>query len=300
MRAWSWCWSHGLVRCSRFCSHEKLDLETGYALLATALLALASPWLAYDRSFFVEPVIGLTAVISLYALEADRPIFAATAAAAAAIFKPPLAVIGGGFVIDRIQQKRWREVILLLAVLGLFGLLLVSFNYWLARTLVISGNVGGPWPLGSNTARDFHRLGETFIGSDHGLFIFAPWTIFAIFPLGKAFCSAKASPHFLREMSLPIAMQLAILTASNFDVGACYGPRYWIPFLPWMAVAAVYTVRSSGWVWRSIFVAAAMVSLAISIAGALRYPQMFSLSPWFLWHTEASSEQFPVLTAASS
>jgi hypothetical protein len=271
---------------------RKVGLGTGYALLATALLALASPWLAYVRSFFVEPVIGLTAVISLYALEADRPIFAATAAAAAAIFKPPLAVIGGGFVIDRIQQKRWREVILLLAVLGLFGILLVSFNYWLARTLVISGNVGGPWPLGSNTARDFHRLGETFIGSDHGLFIFAPWTIFAIFPLGKAFCSAKASPHFLREMSLPIAMQLAILTASNFDVGACYGPRYWIPFLPWMAVAAVYTVRSSGWVWRSIFVAAAMISLAISIAGALRYPQMFSLSPWFLWHTEASASSF--------
>ena len=268
---------------------RKVGMGTGYALLATALLALASPWLAYNRSFFVEPVIGLAAVISLYALEGERPILAGTAAAAAAIFKPPLAVIGAGFVIDRLQRKRWRDVIVLLAVLGFFGFVLVSFNYWLARTLVISGNVSGPWPFGSNTANDFRHLGDTFIGSDHGLFIFAPWTIFAIFPIGKAFCSADAVPRFLREMSLPIAMQLALLTASNFDVGACYGPRYWIPFLPWMAVAAAYTVKSVGWSWKSIFVALALLSLAISLAGALRYPQMFSLSPWFLWHTEANS-----------
>src|SRR5208337_2464963 len=80
---------------------RKVGMGTGYALLATALLALASPWLAYNRSFFVEPVIGLAAVISLYALEGERPILAGTAAAAAAIFKPPLAVIGAGFVIDR-------------------------------------------------------------------------------------------------------------------------------------------------------------------------------------------------------
>ncbi len=77
-----------------------------------------------------------------------------------------------------------------------------------------------------------------------------------------------------------------MLAASNFPVGTCLGPRYWIPFLPWMAVAAAYTFRSTGWTWRTVFLALVIVSAAFSILGALRYPQMFSLSPWYLWHTE--------------
>ena len=265
---------------------RKVGMGRGYALLATALLALGSPWLAYTRSFFVEPVIGLSAAIALYALEGGRPLLAASAAAAAAIFKPPLAVIGGGFIVDRIQQKRWRELILILSVLSLSGLALMTFNYWLARTPVISGNGSGPWPLGSNSSHDFYQLGDTLIGSAHGLFIWAPWTIFAIFPIGQAFCSAEGCPRFLREMSLPMTMQLVVLTASNFDSGACYGPRYWVPFLPWMAVATVTLLKYAGWSWKLVFLLLAIVSTAISIAGALRYPQMFSLSPWFLWHTE--------------
>jgi hypothetical protein len=277
------CWLGAIFT---FLLARKVGLGSGYALLATSVLALASPWLIYNRSFFAEPAIGLSVVIALYALESERPVLAGSAAAAAAFFKPPMAVIGVGFVIDRILRKRWREVIVLLSVLGLFGLILVTFNYWLARTLIISGNLSGPWPFGTNTAHDFHTLGETFIASDNGLFIWAPWTIFAIFPIGKAFCSIDAHPRFLREMSLPMAMQLAVLAASNFEVGSCVGPRYWVPFLPWMAVAAVYTIRSTGWSWKIIFLLLAIVSAAISIVATLRYPQMFSLSPWYLWHPE--------------
>jgi hypothetical protein len=277
------CWLGAIFT---FLLAREVGLGSGYALLATAVLALASPWLIYNRSFFAEPAIGLSAVIALYALESERPVLAGSAAAAAAFFKPPMAVIGVGFVIDRILRKRWREVIVLLSVLGLFGLILVTFNYWLARTLIISGNLSGPWPFGTNTAHDFRTLGETFIASENGLFIWAPWTIFAIFPIGKAFCSIDARPRFLREMSLPMAMQLAVLAASNFEVGSCVGPRYWVPFLPWMAVAAVYTIRSTGWSWKIIFLLLAIVSAAISIVATLRYPQMFSLSPWYLWHPE--------------
>jgi hypothetical protein len=278
------CWLGAIFT---FLLARRVGMNRGYALLATGLLALASPWLAYTRSYFAEPIIGLTCVLALYALEGERPILAATAAAAAAIFKPPFAVIGGGFAIDRIERRRWRDVIQLLAVLGFWGIALMAFNYWLARTPVISGNVSGPWPLGTNTASDFHQLSDTFFGSAHGLFVWVPWAIFAIFPIGLAFCSAAATPRFIREMSLPMVMQLVILTASNFEVGACYGPRYWVPFLPWMAVAAVATFQKARWSWKLVFIALAIVSLVFSIWGALRYPQMFSMSPWYLWHPEA-------------
>ncbi len=277
------CWLGAIFT---FLLARKVGMERGYALLATALLALASPWLAYARSFFVEPVIGLTAIIALYALEGERPLLAGGAAAAAAIFKPPFALIGGGFLIDRIQRKRWRDLIQIISVLSLCALALMTFNYWLARTPIISGNVGGVFSLHSNTAPDPSPLRHSLIGGSHGLFVWAPWTIFAIFPIALALFSVNRSPGFLHEMSLPIAMQVVIVTASNFGSGACYGPRYWVPYLPWMAVAAVHFFRSTGRIWKVALLLLVAVSIPISIAGALRYPQMFSRPPWFLWHVQ--------------
>ena len=262
---------------------RRLGMGRGPALLATALLAFASPWLAYARSFYSEPATGLAALIAFLALEGDRPATSALAASAAAFFKPPFAVIGGGFLIDRIEKKRWRDFLVLLSVLSVSGIALIAFNYWLARTAIISGNHVGPWPFGSGTAPNFSHLSETFLGSEHGLFVWVPWTIFAIFPIGQAFCSPGVRPRFIREMSFPMGLQLALLTGFSQPPGSCYGPRYWVPFLPWMSVAAVETLRTSGWVSRTAFAILALVSVAFSIVGALRYPQMFSKSPWYLW-----------------
>ncbi len=262
---------------------RRLGMGRGAALLATALLAFASPWLAYTRSFYSEPVAGVAGLIALWALEGDRPATSALAASAAAFFKPPFAVIGLGLLIDRIEQKRWRDLLVLFSVLSVCGIALIAFNYWLARTPIISGNQAGPWPFGPDTAPDFSRLSDTFLGSQHGLFVWVPWTIFAIFPIGQAFCSPGVRPRFIREMSFPMALQVVVLTGFIGRPGTCYGPRYWVPFLPWMGVAAVETLRKSRWVSRATFAILALVSLAFSIVGALRYPQMFSRSPWRLW-----------------
>ena len=262
---------------------RRVGMNRGLALFATALLALASPWLPYTRSFFAEPVIGLSVVVALWALEANRPVTSALAAAAAAAFKPSFAIIGAGFVIDRVEQKRWRDLLVITAILVVGALGLFAFNYWLARTPIIAGNFGAPWPMGGNTAKNFVQLEDTFISTDHGLFVWAPWTIFAVFPIGHAFCSRSAQPGFLRTMSFPMGLQVATLALMAFGPGYCFGPRYWVPFLPWMSVAAVETVRSCGWVWRTIFAILALTSMAFAVVGALRYPDMMSLSPLHLW-----------------
>ena len=129
---------------------RRLGMGRGAALLATALLAFASPWLAYTRSFFSEPATGVAALIAFWALEGDRPATSALAASAAAFFKPPFAVIGVGFLIDRIEQKRWRDFLVLFSVLSVCGIALIAFNYWLARTAIISGN---SWPVPGHLAR---------------------------------------------------------------------------------------------------------------------------------------------------
>jgi hypothetical protein len=158
----------------------------------------------------------------------------------------------------------------------------MTFNYWLAKTPIISGNGTGPWPFGSDTARNFRVLRDTLSGSSHGLFIWAPWTILSLVSIGSAFYSATASTRFLRELSFPIVFYLALVGASNFGPGACYGPRYWVPFLPWMAIAAVDRFRLAGTTWRLAFLVLVTATIPISIVGALRYPQMFSRSPWVL------------------
>jgi hypothetical protein len=262
---------------------RQVGLGRGLALFAVGLLALASPWLAYTRSFFAEPVIGLSVAAALWAFEADLPVLAGLGAAAAVIFKPVFAVIGAGLVLDRIWERRWRDAVLMSAVLGACGLALMTFNYWLARTPIISGNVES-WPLGSARAHDLRPLFDTFLGSRHGLFIWVPWAIFAIFPMGNALWSGDRCGSLLFDMSVPTSLYLAVLSSLEFSSGYCYGPRYWVPLLPWMAVAAVETIRSTGWGWRITLGLLAVIGVAIAIPGALRYPQMFSVSPWYLWH----------------
>ena len=263
---------------------RRVGMGRGPALLAVGLLAFASPWLAYNRSFFSEPAIGLSAVIALWAAESERPIIAALAAAAAALFKPPFALVGAAVVIDKAEQRRWREAIEISVILAVAGIALMVFNYWLARTLVIAGNNAGPWPFGSKIALGFSGLGKTLLAPDHGLIVWAPWTVFAIFPIGLAFCSRTAQPRFLREMSFATIALLVLFALLPFDVGFCYGPRLWVPLLPWLAVAAVAVARACGPIWRATFAVLVLISIAISIPGALRYSENFSRSPWYLWH----------------
>ena len=262
---------------------RQVGLGRGLALLAVALLALASPWLAYTRSFFAEPVIGLSVAAAFWAFAADRPVLAALGAGAALIFKPPFGVVGAGLILDRIWERRWRDAVLMSSVFGACGLALMTFNYWLARTPIISGNIE-PWPLGSAGAHDFRPPFDTFLESRHGLFIWVPWAIFAIFPMGSALCSRDQRRGLLFDMSVPTSLYLAVLSVLAFGPGRSYGPRFWVPLLPWMAVAAVETIRSTGWGWRIIFGLLAVIALAIAIPGALCYPQMLSVSPWYLWH----------------
>jgi hypothetical protein len=84
-------------------------------------------------------------------------------------------------------------------------------------------------------------------------------------------------------MALPMLLQLVLLSSWSIGPGVSYGPRHWIPFLPWMAVAAMETIRSSRRIWQLVFASAAAFSIVISVLGALRYPQLYARSPWYLF-----------------
>jgi hypothetical protein len=191
------------------------------ALLTAATAGVASACLAYARSYFAEPAIGLSLAFSLFAFESDRPKLAAFAAGVASWFKAPLGVAAIGFIIERLWERRWRAAAAMILVLGLCTAILLGFNYWLARVWLI-GNLGGPMRFNLSAVR------ETLIGSRHGLFTFVPWTVGAFASLFLGW-----RKPLVRVIAIPVFAFLLVLSLAGVAASASYGPRHWVPFLPW-------------------------------------------------------------------
>ncbi|MGH7779383.1 MAG: ArnT family glycosyltransferase [Candidatus Binataceae bacterium] len=249
----------------------------GPALIAAGILLLASPWLAYSRDYFTETTIGLCLALAIWAWTDDRPIVAALFAAGAMLIKPPFALVGAGFVIEALREWRLRDAVKMALTLGVFGLALCGFNYWLAGTPVIAGAVA--W----QPALNLEALRDTLIHPEHGLVVFAPWTVFAVFPIGIAFDRFDAGSAMLRRMAWPLILFLVLLSITNFGPGYCYGPRYWVPFLPWLAVATVQALRFAGLRGRIVCALLILIGVAIAIPGTLQLPQMYSKPPSAAW-----------------
>jgi len=249
----------------------------GPAILAAAVLLLASPWLPYCREYFPETTIGLTLALAIWAWSDDRPGLASFFAAGAAILKPSFAVVGAGFVIEAMRERRLRDAIRMAVILSICAVALCAFNYWLAGTPLISG--AGAWRPTAN----LRQLLDTLLEPSHGLLIFAPWTIFAVFAIAHAFDQFDADSAMLRRMAMPIVLYLILLVITPFGPDFCYGPRYWVAFLPWLAVGTMQAMRTAN---RKRRIACALLiglAMAIAIPAALRLPQLYATPAWAAW-----------------
>ncbi len=268
------CWAGCLLV---FLIARRAGLNRTTSLMAAALLGLASPWLPFARSYYSEPAIGLALAAGLWAYQEDRPVLAALAIAAAAIIKPPYAVVGAGFVLESLWNQRWRAAALMSLTLALCGAGLMSFNYWLARTLVISGNLVGTEAV-ADSLRPMYR---TMLGSQHGLLLFAPWVVLAPLGLGLRRTHDGSDPSRLtRRMVIPLLLLFVMFAGVPFSPGACYGPRYWVPVLPWLALAAAIGWNIAPAALRSVFAVLAIAGAVFAITGILRYSEMFTSPPW--------------------
>ena len=234
------------------------------ALAAVLLTALASPALPYARSFFSEPAIGLVLSLALWARLVQRPVLCGVLCFAAAAIKLPfgLVALGWGLTGDRRQATR------LLSTFAALCVALLAFNFGLAHSPVIGGAavVG----LASGPA----ELGGLFFSDNHGLFAFAPWTAAGIIVVVRA--AVREEPGPLRELAFGALPVLAVLSVTSLELGGyCYGPRYLVPFLPWLSLATVAAWREAGIRWRAIIAALAIAGAAIAVPGAVRYRDLF-------------------------
>ncbi|MGE5048118.1 MAG: hypothetical protein ACM3PC_06095, partial [Deltaproteobacteria bacterium] len=250
-----------------FFAARRAGLSEREAAFAVALCGLASPHLAYAQSFFPDTFITLALALALWALAAGRPALVALAIFAATAIKPPFMLVGLAWAALFSWDGKRRDAGLLLATLLPGCVALGVFNFWLARTPVISGSLGFVPADGLDTLR------ALFVGSKHGLFVWVPWTVAGTIWL------LRSPPDFplLRALAWGAAPVVALTIAQVSDGGYCHGPRYLLPFLPWLALATVAAFRAAPRIARAAILALALAGMVIAVPGALRYRQVFDV-----------------------
>jgi len=256
---------------------RRIGLSRFLATSAAMLLLLGSPWLAYTRSFFREPTLGFSLVLMLWAAVDDSPIGTAITAVAAAAIRPAYVFVGACLVGEEFREGRWKVSLRMALALGLSLLVLVIFSLWLRGTVVRSG-----------LRLQFKMTGrfDTLFDTHNGLLIFAPWSIVGLVASFAAVFSFLPQNRALRRMAGPLAINLVATTA--FAPGFCYGPRYWVPFLPWLALATVLRLQRAGTAIQVVAGILILLSISIAIPGAICYPEIFTKTPLEAWRMIAS------------
>lgn len=128
-----------------------------------------------------------------------------------------------------------------------------------------------------------YRFFESLISLNYGLFWYAPWAAFALWSIANRRARRGQCRDLQDYMSFPCLLYFLLLASlallnvkSGYAPSLCYGPRYWVPFLPWLAIAFAAQIAASSRGKRWSLAAVALVAAAISISGAIRYPYLFA------------------------
>jgi hypothetical protein len=270
-----------LVTLATYFLGRQAGMSRGLAVFAAMLLLLASPWLAYSRSYFREPAIGLAMILALWAAVADLPVGSALGAIAAAAMKPAYLFVGACLAAEDIRERKWTDSFKIILGLGLAMIAFVVISLWLRKTVIRSG---------LRMMLSVRQRFDTLFDSRQGLLMYAPWTLLGLVQSLRASFSFRPRDRLLRRMAGPLAINL--IASSGFGPGFCYGPRYWVPFLPWLAVATVEGIKRAGFATRVVAAVLILVSMAIAVPGALCYPELFQTTPLQGWRMFSSSPTF--------
>jgi len=257
---------------------RRIGMPRGAAILSALLLLLASPWLAYSRSYFREPTIGLFMILAMWAAIANRPVGCALGAIGAAALKPAYVFVGACFAAEDLRERKLVDTFKIAVLLGSAMLVLLITSLWLRRSVVRAG---------LRMVFSLRHRFDSLLDPRQGLLVYAPWTLFGFVASFRSFFSPLTVDRALRRMAAPFAINLVV--SSAFGPGFCYGPRYWVPFLPWLAIATVQGMRKAGLMTRVVTSILVLTSVAIAVPGALCYPELFQKTPLQAWRMFLSS-----------
>jgi len=256
---------------------RRLGLTALQSLFGVFLLAFASPWLVYSRSYYAEPILGFFLVLGIFAMSSHRPIFAGLAICVALWIKPPFLLVGIGWLLERFLSREWKQGIYLGLMMGLGGMIFLTFNYFVTGKLFIGGNADLTQAWGFPSALTLYDM-------QYGLLLFVPWLLILMVG-GVAFLlnNLKIGPEatiFVRQVWISSLLFFLLISAYIYLGGSCYGPRFWVPFLPLFAVATILFVVQAGKFIQWLAWGLGILSVFIAIPGAIFYRNVWDQGPF--------------------
>jgi hypothetical protein len=122
---------------------------------------------------------------------------------------------------------------------------------------------------------------KTLVSLRLGVVWFAPWAVLALPPmLRRAAPDGDHRPRLGRLVGCALLLYLPLISIP-WALGAdCYGPRYWVAFMPCLAVLATDTARRGGPRLRAAALALAVAGAVWAVPAALLYTEVWNRPPW--------------------
>ena len=251
--------------------------------LALALIygLTSNTWAISSQALWRHGLTELSYALLLWALFhfpglPSAPFWAGLGLALAAANKPLEAILILPFVLYFGRAGR-KNLLLFLAPLAAIGSLVFAYNlYFFGRplggypSLSLAGETGGHFPI---LTRFVVGLFGSFVSPSRGLFVYTPWTVFAIW--GAARLWKENSPSWVRPLIVAMAATLVTqVGGGDWWGGWCFGPRYLadrLPFLTWFLVPVLTSILARRRL-RLVFVATVAIALWVQVVGAFYYP----------------------------
>jgi hypothetical protein len=88
------------------------------------------------------------------------------------------------------------------------------------------------------------------------------------------------SARLRTAVGFPVVLHWLLVSTYGALGGTCYGPRYWIPFLPAFALGAAGAAREGGRAMRASLAATGAVAAILSVSAALIYLRVWDEPPY--------------------
>ncbi|MGH9401037.1 MAG: hypothetical protein ACRD2P_02895 [Terriglobia bacterium] len=252
------------------------------SLILTLAYGIASPtWVISSQALWKQDVAELSFAFLLWALVRDPtsrsyPVYVGVALAVAAANTPPDGLMILPFLVFFARQSVGK-LIRFLAPLAALGIPVVIYNFHFFGSPVpfySSSALAPPQAAGFFTRTTFPGAIAGLLASPgRGLFIYAPWTVFAIWGAVRVWRCQK----FGWGRYLIAGVVLTFLGYANFSTwwaGWCFGPRYLTNFMPFFAffLVPVWPRIEKQTLLRTAFVLAFLAAVWIEVVGAFCYP----------------------------
>lgn len=254
-----------------------LGLSKQSSLVVVSLLFFASPWLMYSHSMVPATFMGLLLVAAFWALIKKEFAVSAALVAVATMQSEAFVLILPAWVLllyfSHERKSAYRFAVASAVSIAIAGLINIHF-------------------IGHLTIRDMSfdfkpaLLLRTFIDPGRGVFLFMPWCLPVLcFLIAPFFVHRRAGGDTLRVIAAGIFPVAGVYMILPNPGGYCWGPRYWVPFIPWLALALVLSLKMYEVAYRPVIRSTLIGLVALSAvfvvtASILPPDRVWQQVPW--------------------